>query len=321
MWKLFQTDMPGSSYSGPFPELTEIEREVKHRIIKHIDVLAGQIGERNIWNYKALEESVEFIESVFDNLNHEVTTQNYAVEGKVVKNLEIELKGSSLAEEIIVIGAHYDTVFGTPGADDNASGVATLFETARLLSQQKFKRTLRFVAFVNEELPFFMTENMGSRVYSRRSRQQKEKIVAMISLESVGYYSTVNGSQQYPFPLSLYYPNVGNFIAFVGNIASKELVLQAIASFREHTAFPSEGIAAPQWLPGIGWSDQWSFWKENYPAIMITDTALFRYKYYHSSADTPDKLDYDCLAPVIAGLARMIADLAERYNRLNPERF
>jgi Zn-dependent M28 family amino/carboxypeptidase len=314
MWKLFKTDMPGSSYSGTLPLLTDIEIEIKNRIKEHIDFLTGQIGERNIWTYKALEATAEFIESFFKNLNHKDEAQNYTAEGKLLKNLEIEFKGTSLSDEIVVIGAHYDTVLGTVGADDNTSGVAALFEIARLLSNQKFKRTLRFVAFVNEEPPFFMTEDMGSLVYARRSRQRNENIVAMISLESIGYYSNGTGSQQYPFPLNLHYPNVGNFIAFVGNMPSKELVVQAIKSFRDHAKFPSEGIAAPQWIPGVGWSDQWSFWQENYPAIMVTDTALFRNKHYHTELDTPEKLDYECMARVIYGLAQMIAELAAQVD-------
>ncbi len=134
MMKLFHPDMPGSSYSDAIPELTEIEFEIKNRIRQHIDILAEQIGERNIWNYKALEESAVFIQSVFKNSNHEVTAQNYTAEGKLVKNLEIELKGTSLSDETIVIGAHYDTVLGTPGADDNASGTCAVMEAARLLA-------------------------------------------------------------------------------------------------------------------------------------------------------------------------------------------
>jgi Zn-dependent M28 family amino/carboxypeptidase len=199
MWKLFQIDMPGCSYSGSLPDLTEIESEIKNRITQHIDNLAGQIGERNIWNFKALEASADLINLVFQNLNHKVETQNHTVEGKITKNLEIELTGTTLADEIVIVGAHYDTVLGTVGANDNASGVTALFEIARLLINHKFKRTLRFVAFVNEEPPFFMTENMGSLVYARRSRERNEKIVAMLSLESVGYYSNTKGSQQYPF--------------------------------------------------------------------------------------------------------------------------
>ncbi len=310
MQKIFYTDMPGASYSGPLPDRTEMVIKIQNRIQQHVDILAGQIGERNIWRYEALEACVDFIESAFNSINYEVAAQSYTVEKRIVKNLEVELLGTSHPEEIIVVGAHYDTVFGTPGADDNASGVAALLEIARLLSNQKFRRTLRFVAFVNEEPPFFQSNSMGSRVYARRSRKLHEKIVAMLSFESIGYYSEEKGSQGYPFPFNLFYPDVGNFIAFVGNMSSKDLVVEAITSFRNHAAFPSEGVAAPSWIPGIAWSDQWSFWKENYPAIMITDTALFRNSYYHSSADTPEKLDYAYLARVMAGLTHVITDLA-----------
>jgi Zn-dependent M28 family amino/carboxypeptidase len=168
---------------------------------------------------------------------------------------------------------------------------------------------MRFVAFVNEEPPFFQTNEMGSYVYAKRARQRKENIIAMLSLETIGYYSDEQGSQKYPFPFSLFYPNVGNFIGFVGNLESKKLVHRAIASFRKKTKFPSQGIAAAQWLPGIGWSDQWAFWKENYPAIMITDTAPYRYPYYHTASDTANNIDYECTARVVAGLKHVVLDL------------
>jgi Zn-dependent M28 family amino/carboxypeptidase len=181
---------------------------------------------------------------------------------------------------------------------------------ARLLGSQRLARTVRLVAFVNEEPPFFLTGDMGSRFYARRSRERSEKIVAMFSLETIGYYSDAKGSQHYPFPFSLFYPNTANFIGFVSNISSRDLVRQSIASFRQHTAFPSQGAAAPGWMTGIGWSDHWSFWREGYPAIMVTDTALFRYAHYHTPEDTPDKIDYARTARVILGLARVIAELA-----------
>jgi Zn-dependent M28 family amino/carboxypeptidase len=215
-----------------------------------------------------------------------------------------------LPEEIVVVGAHYDSVLSCPGANDNASGVAAVLEIARLLAEEKLSRTVRLVAFVNEEPPFFRSDYMGSRVYATRSRQRGDQIVAMFAIETIGYYSDQAGSQCYPFPLGFFYPHTGNFIAFVGNLSSRNLVQQAIASFRKHTAFPSEGAAVPVWIPGIDWSDHWSFWKEKYPALMITDTALFRYKYYHKPEDTPDKIDYDRMARVVAGIARVVAEIA-----------
>ena len=160
-----------------------------------------------------------------------------------------------------------------------------------------------------------MTKDMGSRHYARRSRERGEKIVAMFSIETIGYYSDVEGSQDYPFLFKLFYPNTANFIGFVGNTSSRDLVHRSISLFRKHTAFPSEGVAAPGWIRGIGWSDQWSFWREGYPAIMVTDTALFRYGPYHTKEDTPEKVDYARTARVVVGLARVVSNLADELSQ------
>jgi Zn-dependent M28 family amino/carboxypeptidase len=169
---------------------------------------------------------------------------------------------------------------------------------------------LRFLEFVNEEPPFFLSEDMDSLVYAKRCKQRQEKVVAMFSLETMGYYSDEIGSQKYPPPLGLIYPLQGNFIGFIGNIGSGSLVRDAIASFRRHTQFPSEGAALPSQIPGVGWSDHWSFWQQGYQAVMVTDTAPFRYPYYHTTGDTPDKVDYERLARVVVGLERVVADLS-----------
>ena len=132
----------------------------------------------------------------------------------------------------------------------------------------------------------------------------------MFSLETIGYYTDKPDTQSYPFPLSFFYPKTGNFVAFVANLSSRALLHEAIASFRRHAQFPSEGVAAPGLLPGVGWSDHWSFWKEGYPALMVTDTAPYRYPYYHTMQDTPDKVDYERLARVVTGLDGMLRDLA-----------
>jgi Zn-dependent M28 family amino/carboxypeptidase len=180
---------------------------------------------------------------------------------------------------------------------------------------------VRFIAFANEEPPFFLTDDMGSRVYATRARRRGEHIVAMLSIETIGYYSEEAGSQRYPFPFSLFYPNTANFIGFVANMSSRDLLYQVIATFREHTHFPSEGIAAPEWVTGIGWSDHWSFWREGFPAVMVTDTALFRYEHYHTAEDTPDKIDYARMARVITGISRVVAGLAgTKTSRPNPSR-
>ncbi len=309
---MFLVHMPGRSYTGPLPPLSEDEVILRTRLQNHVNTLAQEIGERNLWHYPALQASVNYIRGVFRGLGYVPESLVYESGGHSVENLSVELKGGTLPEEIIVVGAHYDSVIGSPGANDNATGVAALLELARILKQVPVARTLRFVTFVNEEPPFYRTEEMGSLVYANRSHRREERITAMLSLETIGCYKDEAGSQHYPFPFSYFYPDTGNFIGFVGNLASRDLVHQAIDSFRQHTRFPSEGLAAPGWITGVGWSDHWSFWKAGYPAIMITDTALFRYEEYHSYSDLPGKIDFDGTARVVSGMAATIADLANR---------
>ncbi len=310
----FITDMPNQSYSGRFNPLVASEIRIRDRLQSHVSVIAGTIGERNIWHYLKLKAAENYIRDSFIELGYSVEEQSFDSEGREVRNLSAELPGSSNPEEIIVIGAHYDSVADSSGANDNSTGVAALLELARVLKQQQLPRTVRFVAFVNEEQPFFQTETMGSHVNAVRSQKRGEQIVAMLSLETIGYYSDALDSQRYPFPFNFYYPSEGNFIGFVGNLKSRSLVRQAIGSFRQHTEFPSEGVASPGWIPGIGLSDHWAFWEAGYAAIMITDTAPFRYPYYHSLGDTPDKIDYPKTARVVNGIAKVIMDLT-RINK------
>jgi Zn-dependent M28 family amino/carboxypeptidase len=302
--------MPEESYEGPFLPLSEEELQLKQRLERHVVRLGEEIGERNVWHHAELKASEEYIEEVFTRAGYEVSFQRFDVEGKTVSNVEAVLAGTKQPDEIIVVGAHYDSVAGSPGANDNGSGVAAVLELARRLKEKKLTRTVRFVAFVNEEPPFFQTDTMGARVYAKRCGEREEKIMAMFSMETIGCYSDAVGSQRYPFPFNLFYPKTGNFIGFVGNLSSRGLVRRAISSFRRSTSFPSEGAAAPGWITGIGWSDHWAFWKEGYPAVMVTDTAPFRYPYYHTANDTPDKIDYERTARVVEGMARVLEDLA-----------
>lgn len=302
--------MPGRTYSGPFTQLRQHELEVRDNLREHVFTLAGDIGERNLWRYEALEQAARYIQSAFEASGYPISDQAYTVDGRPVRNLEAVREGESAPEEVIIVGAHYDSVHGSPGANDNGTGVAAMLEIARVMAHTRLPRTVRFVAFVNEEPPFSHTENMGSLVYAERAAARGENIVGMLSLETIGYYSEEENSQKYPFPFGLFYPSKGNFIGFVGNVRSRNLVRRAIGSFRKHAQFPSEGVAAPGWLQGIGWSDHWSFWQQGYPALMVTDTALFRYREYHTHADNADIIHYDQFARVVAGLARVVADLA-----------
>ena len=216
----------------------------------------------------------------------------------------------ALLPGIILVGAHYDSVYGSPGANDNGSGVAALLALAHRLAGRPNEKTLRIVAFVNEEPGYFQTPQMGSFVYASRSREHGDQIEAMISLETIGYFSSQSGSQKYPVPgLALIYPRTGNFIGFVSNVGSRSLLRNVIGDFRREAQIPSEGGALPAMVPGVGWSDQWSFWQHGYPGIMVTDTAPFRYPYYHSAGDTPDKLDYDSMTRVVAGMEKVILHL------------
>lgn len=304
--------MPAASFRGPLPPLSPAEEASRARLQSHISVLAGRIGERNLQKPAQLEAAASYIESTLRQFGYEIVSQEYTHNGQTFRNLEATLPGQDGTEEVVLFGAHYDSVFGSPGADDNATGVAALLELAALLTGKRFDRTIRFVAFTNEEPPIFLTGQMGSRVYAREARRRGDKIMAMVSIESIGYYASEPGSQRYPFPFSFFYPDRGDFIAFVGNIRYRRLVKQSIAAFRRRTPFPSEGVAAPAWIPGVFWSDHDSFWKEGYPAMMITDTVPFRNPHYHLPTDRPETVDQVCLAWVVHGLADVARSLAQK---------
>lgn len=302
--------MPGRSYEGPLPPLSPADEALREELRRDVERLGGEIGERNVWRCDELVAAAAFIETSLKDAGFQVRSQEYTVEGCACRNLDVELPGARQPGEIVVIGAHYDSVMGSPGANDNGTGVAAVLALARRFAGKAPARTLRFAAFVNEEPPNFMTATMGSMVYAKACRERDEHIVAMLSLETIGYFSDEKRSQVYPPPFSLFYPSTGNFIGFIGNMSNRRLVRRATGTFRKHARFPSEGAAIPGFVPGAGWSDHWSFWQQGYPAIMVTDTAPYRYPYYHCAADTPDKVSYDGVARVVAGLEFVVADLA-----------
>jgi len=188
-----------------------------------------------------------------------------------------------------------------------------MLEISRKFASIPSGRTVRFVAFVNEEPPYFETDQMGSRVYAKACRQRGDDIHVMLSLETLGCYSNEPNSQQFPSPVfKLFYPSRGNFVAFVSDLRSRALLRQTITAFRGNSKFPAECLSMPPPLAGVSLSDHASFWREGYRAVMVTDTAPFRYRYYHTPEDTPDKIDYDSLARVTEGLCGTIAALASR---------
>jgi len=310
---LVMVRMPGQSWQGRLPPLSARQSTLRDELRAGVLRLAGDIGERNVDRYEALTAAAAFLEAALVDAGYRVERQSYTAFGRACDNLVVERRGTSTPEEIVVVGAHYDSVEGSAGANDNATGAIAVLALARHFAAVPVARTVRFVEFVNEEPPSFQSSTMGSHVYAQRCRDRGERVVAMLSLETMGYFSDRVGSQTYPAPaLGIVYPRTGNFISLVGNVASAGLVREALGSFRRHAQFPSEGGAFPSVVPGVGWSDHSSFWDFGYPAVMITDTAPFRYPHYHHATDTPDKIDYDALARVVDGLMGVLADIAAR---------
>lgn len=282
------------------------------RLRTHVQTLAGEIGERNVFRPQALHAAAHYIRAQWEAQGLAVTAQGYVTHGVHSENLEVTLRGTRRPNEIILVGAHYDSVQGAPGANDNASGVAALLELSRALARSAPARSVRLVAFVNEEPPFFYGGDMGSKVYARAARARGDDIRLMISLEMLGCYDQRPGSQGYPPLLGFFYPDRANFIAFVSNLASRRELRQLVTAFRAHSDFPAESLATFEFVPGVAWSDQLSFWREGYPAVMVTDTAFYRYAHYHTAGDTPEKLDYGSMARVVQGLAAALVALAEK---------
>jgi hypothetical protein len=301
--------MPGTSFVGELQALTTEQRALADDLRAHVTTLAVAIGERNVLKPEKLAAAADHVTATFAAAGYATVHQVFSIGNVRCENLAVERPGSTKASEIVVVGAHYDSVTGCPGANDNGSGAAALLALARRFADRTAARTLRFVAFTNEEPPLFKTADMGSLVYARACRDRGDKIVAMVCLETMGCFRSEPGSQHYPFPFGLCYPSRGDFIAFVGDRSSSDLVRRCVGVFRALATFPCEGGAMPGWMPGVGWSDHWSFWQIGCPAVMVTDTAPFRFRDYHQPTDTVDKVDCDRLARVVEGVERVIADL------------
>lgn len=279
------------------------------RLRGHVSHLAREIGQRNVFHPDALHAAADYIRREWGAQHYQVNSQHYEAMGVASENLEVRRIGKTRPDEIILVGAHYDTITGSPGADDNASGIAALLELTRLFVTVETARTLCFVAFANEEPPFFFWGQMGSRVYAEAAKARGENIRLMLSLEMLGSYSDRPGSQGYPPLLRHFYPDRGNFIAMVSNRASRKELQQLVAAFKAHSDFPVESLATFEFVPGVAWSDHLSFWRKGYPAIMITDTAFYRNDAYHTPDDTPEKLNYPAMARVVEGLFNALKGL------------
>lgn len=290
--------------------MNDREQHLIERIRVHVEHLATVIGERNVFVPTSLQRAASYIAEQWEECGYAVVRLEYDVSGIGCANLVIERKGSTRPGEILLLGAHYDSVFGSPGANDNASGVAALLEISRMFQSIQPKLTVRFVAFVNEEPPFFMTDQQGSAVYSKEIRRRGDDVRLMISLETIGCYSDTPGSQSYPPLFRLFFPERGNFIGMVSDFGSRTALRRLAKAFRMRSNFPLQTVSTFRFVPGVSWSDHQSFWRHGYRALMVTDTAFYRYRHYHAASDTPDKLAYPQFAQATLGLFEAAAILS-----------
>lgn len=288
--------------------------ELTERLRTHVDRLAGLIGPRHLGQPGALGAAACLVERELADSGYPVQREPYVVHNCEVSNIVAEKPGESPDSGVVILGAHYDTVETTPGADDNASAVAVLLEVARLLRDKPLKRTIRFVAFACEEPPYMYTGDMGSQIHARACRQRSEDIAGMICLEMVGYFTDEPNSQKMPSGVPRWlrwgFPRRGRFLAAVGNLRSWRLVWSFRRGFKKAVRFPLCSIVLPESVNAIRLSDNSSFWDQGYPAVMVTDTSFLRNPHYHRPSDTPETLDYARMAEVTQGVAGAIVQLA-----------
>jgi Zn-dependent M28 family amino/carboxypeptidase len=274
-----------------------------------VSFLSETLGPRNPAHYASLTAAAEWIGERWKSQGYEVKRQTFLVEGKECVNLEIEIPGKRLPSEIVIVGAQYDTWPNSPGANNNASGVAVLLKLSDMLKDQQPDRTLRLVAFTTQEPPYDNSEFMGSLRYAQRCRERQENIRVMLCMDAIGIYKEDPGTQKLPFPFSLFYPNRGNFLAFITDLGSRPYLPEVTRGFKKGSSFPIEAGCAPRWVKGVMWSDHASFWKYGYRAIQITDTGAFRSASHTTSDDTMEKINFGALARVTVGMYGSILEL------------
>lgn len=281
---------------------------IQSNLVATVKYLSEDVGQRSYLDIEKLNKAALYIEDKFLSYGCDVKRQPFPLQGNTYYNIIGEVKGTEATKsEILIIGAHYDTVIGTPGADDNASGIAVLLELARLTASKPLQRTVRFAAFSLEEPPLFRTKHMGSYAYAKSLKEEGINVYGMVSLEMVGYFCDRKGSQHYPLPLfKWFYPDRGDFIAFVGNISSRSFTKKLKSCFKAVSSLPVESLNTVSIVPGVDFSDHSSFWEFGYPAFMITDTAFYRNRNYHGPEDTAPTLDYERMAEFTKGLYKAL---------------
>ena len=290
---------------------------VEGRLERDVRVLAEGFGERSTRDRDNLNAAGAWVMERLGAAGYRVWREDSPVRDGTAFNVIAEKVGTTKPDEIVVIGAHYDTEVDTPGADDNASGVAVMLELARRFAGVDTARTLRFVAFTNEEGSNSRGNVMGSRVSAEGSRARGENVVAMLSLEMLGYFSDEPGSQSYPFPpdspiaRGLNLPDRGDFVAVVGRFADAGLVERLGSAMAGAGSIPVTPVALPPVLRDIWRSDNGNYWVSGFPAVMVTDTSNFRNPHYHMPTDTVETLDFGRMAGVAEALEAGVWALTE----------
>lgn len=279
----------------------------------HVDRLAGLIGPRVLTRPGSIEPTLGYLRGQWREMDWQISEETYDALGEQATNLCVQQPGTHSPDQVVLLGAHYDTTLGTPGADDNASAVAVMLEVSRILRHHNARRTARYVAFACEEAPYFNLDLMGSQHHARLTRQRNESVVGMLCLEMVGYFIDDKGSQKIPptIPKVLHplFPKRGNFLAAVGNLASWRLCWKFRRGFKRGTKLPLFSIALPESVREIRLSDNRAFWDQNYPALMLTDTSFLRNPNYHMESDTPETLDYERMTQVTLGVVAAMKHL------------
>jgi hypothetical protein len=312
LFLFYCSSMPGQSPAVSSGAMTEEEKDTSERLKNECEELAHRIGQRSTVKQEAVQRAREYIGKRLTNYTFHPKETNFSSRGEQGVNLEVEVEGMMAKDEILVVGAHYDTASYTPGADDNASGVAMLIEVARLVSARPHDRTIQLVFFDRGSTRFASTNDAGSYAWAADAKKQGKKIVGMLSLDSVGMFLDQPGSQGGPFPLSLCYPDEGNFIMFAGDFGSRQLVQACVQNFRAQGGVPCEGISLPSFLPWMAHSDHHPFRQNDWPAMIVTDTGTYRNTELGQMSDTPDRLNYDRMAKVTTRLAQIIERLAQK---------
>jgi Zn-dependent M28 family amino/carboxypeptidase len=282
---------------------------IENQLRDDVSYLSENLGPRNPVHYESLLKAEDWIVERWQLQGYDVKRHTFPVEDKDCSNLEIEIPGKSQPDEIVIISAQYDTWPDSPGANNNAGGMAVLLKLSEMLREYQPDRTLRLVAFVTQEPPYDNTESMGSLRYARRSKERGENIRVMMSMDAIGIYRDEPGSQNIPFPFSLFYPDRGNFLAFIADLKSRPYVIEATRGFKKGSSFLIKAASVPSWVKGAAWSDHGSFWQQGYAGIQITDTGAFRALSHTTSEDTIEKIDFSALARITIGMYSSIVEL------------